>query len=45
MKISEVIKNITEIQDPLWIDNLSDNDVDYIESKFWLVWMKRKLVD
>ncbi len=40
MKISEVIKNITEIQDPSWIANLSEDDVDYIESNFWLVWQR-----
>lgn len=40
MKINEVIENITEIQEPLWAYNLSDNDVDYIESNFWLVWQR-----
>ena len=45
MKINEVIENITEIQDPLWVANLSEDDVDYIESKFWFVWMKIKQIN
>ncbi len=40
MTIREVIENITEIQDPLWVANLSEDDVDYIESKFWFVWQR-----
>ena len=45
MTIKEVIKNITEIQDPIWASNLSDDEVDYIEKNFWLVWQKLKLID
>lgn len=45
MKISEVIENITEIQDPLWIANLSEEEVEKIEEQFWLVWMKLKQID
>lgn len=45
MTISEVIKNITEIQDPLWIHNLSKEEIEKIEERFWLVWMKLKLIN
>jgi hypothetical protein len=34
MTIREVIKNITEIQDPLWVTNLSDEEVEKIEEQF-----------
>ena len=44
LKISEVIKNITEIQDPLWINNLSEEEIEKIEGQFWLIWMKLKLI-
>jgi len=44
MTIKEVIKNITEIQDPLWLANLSDEEIEKIEDDFWLVWMKLKLI-
>ncbi len=45
MKISEVIKNITEIQEPNWVNNLLGEDVEKIEDNFWLVWMKLKSID
>ncbi len=45
MKISEVIKNITEIQDPLWAANLSEEDIEKIEEQIWLVWMKLKQIN
>lgn len=44
MTISEVIKNITEIQDPQWVHYLSKDDVDYIEKNFWFVWQRLKQV-
>ena len=28
MTVGEVIRNITEIQDPSWINNLSEEDVE-----------------
>ena len=45
MKIREIIKNFTEIQDPLWVSKLSNNDIDYIESNFWLVWESFKRIN
>lgn len=45
MKISKVIKNITEIQHPLWVSNLSEEDIEKIEDQFWLVWMKLKQIN
>jgi len=45
MKISEVIKNITEIQEPTWVHNLSDEEIEKIEDNFWLVWMKLKSIN
>ena len=45
MKISQIIKNITEIQDPLWVANLSDEEIEKIEDKFYLVWMKLKQIN
>jgi len=45
MKISQIIKNITEIQDPLWVANLSDEEIERIEDNFYLVWMKLKLIN
>lgn len=44
MTISDVIKNITEIQDPLWVLNLSEKELDKIEDQFWLIWTKLKLI-
>jgi len=44
MKISEVIKNITEIQEPNWVANLSDEEIEKIENQFWLIWNKLKLI-
>ncbi len=44
MTISEVIKNITEIQDPLWVANLSDEEIERIEDNIYLVWGKLKLI-
>ena len=44
MKVSEVISNITEIQEPNWADNISDDIIEKIEANFWLVWMKLKLI-
>ena len=44
MTIREVIKNITEIQYPLWASNLSEEDIEKIESQFWFLWEKLKLI-
>ena len=44
MTIPEVIKNITEIQYPLWTSNLSEEDINKIESQFWFLWEKLKLI-
>jgi len=44
MTISQVIKNITEIQEPNWTANLSDDEMETIENKFWLIWMKIKSI-
>lgn len=44
MNISEVIKNITEIQNPNWVADLTDVEIEKIESNFWLVWMKLKSI-
>ena len=44
MTISEVIKNITEIQQPTWAINLSPEDLSKVNSNFWLIWQKLKLV-
>lgn len=44
MSIGEVIENITEIQDSNWVLNLSADEVEKIESDFWLVWMKLKQI-
>ncbi len=40
MTISEIVKNITEIQDPLWVSNLSGDEIEKINGQFWLIWMK-----
>jgi len=34
MKINEVIPNITEIQDPDWLTNLNDDDIEAIQNNF-----------
>jgi|GEM_PF-3401724 len=45
MKISEVIKNITEIQNQHWVESLSESEVHKIENQFWLIWEKLKLIN
>ena len=45
MTIKEVIKNITEIQNPLWVANLSDEEIEKIEDNFYLVWLKLKQIN
>ncbi len=42
MKINEVIRNITEIQDPSWADKLDNDQLESIQNNFWLIWMKLK---
>jgi len=37
IRINEAIKNITEIQEPRWASQLSDDDLDYIEKNFFFV--------
>jgi len=44
MTISKVIENITEIQEPNWVANLSEEDIEKIENQFWLIWIKLKLI-
>ena len=44
MKINEVIHNITEIQNPNWVNNLNDDDLESIQNNFWLIWMKLKKI-
>lgn len=45
MTIREVINNITEIQNPLWVANLSDEEIEKIEDNFYLVWLKLKQIN
>ncbi|MCM4174199.1 hypothetical protein DHD32_22280 [Arenibacter sp. TNZ] len=45
MKVSEVIKNITEIQDPDWISTLNESDLDLIKKQFWLITNYMKNID
>ncbi|MCM4173015.1 hypothetical protein DHD32_16140 [Arenibacter sp. TNZ] len=45
MKVSEVIKNITEIQDPNWISTLNESDLDAIKKQFWLITNYMKYID
>lgn len=44
MTISEVLKNITEVQEPTWVHSLSDEEIEKIEGQFWLIWQKLKLI-
>jgi hypothetical protein len=44
MTISKVIENITETQNPNWVGNLSDEEVEEIEKRIWLIWMKLKSI-
>ncbi len=44
MTISKIIENITEIQETNWVANLSDEDIEKIESQIWLIWVKLKSI-
>ncbi|MBW2998843.1 hypothetical protein KY321_04860 [Candidatus Woesearchaeota archaeon] len=45
MKLNEIVKNITEIQDPFWISNLQSEELIKIENNFWLIWQKIKQIN
>jgi len=45
MTIREVIENITEIQTQNWANNLDNDEIEYIEDNFGLLWLKLKSIN
>ena len=44
MKVSDILKNITEIQNPSWVRLMSEDDIKTFKKYRWLVWNSIKLI-
>ena len=42
MKVSDIIKNITEVQDSDWIRFMSEDELKQFKKFWWLAWMRLK---
>ena len=44
MKVGDILKNITEIQNPNWVKLMNDDDLNAFKKFRWLVWSSIKLI-